>query len=94
METLPESFELLYAVLAGALVNPLVEWLKKKISAKVPIGTMFFSAVLSLAAVAAIDAMLHTGLSLDAIVKYALAAHVTAQGVHGVKKTVSGWIVK
>ena len=85
-----ETLKLLYPFITGALVVPLVTWIKTKLPKDFPIQSVFISAVLNFGVVYFLAGAFAPELTMPAIINLAFGAQVTSQIVHAGVKTKQG----
>lgn len=88
-EQVPAVMAMAYAAASGALVMPLVQWLKQLTPGDIPLQATFYSLVLSALAAWGIAAWLAPDLSKETLVLFVLAGDKIAAVAHAGAKTVA-----
>ena len=77
-----ETIKLLWPVVTGALIVPLVNWYKKNIPTNFPIQPILITTVLSISVMWGLSEIFAPSMPWVEIIGLALGANVTAQVVH------------
>lgn len=87
-EQVPAIMSMAFAAVSGALVMPLVQWLKQLTPSDVPLQATFYSLILSGLAAWGISAWLAPDLSKETLVLFVLAGDKIAAVTHAGAKTM------
>jgi len=82
-----ETLDLIWPIIAGGLVVPIVGWVKAKLPADFPLQSTVISAAISIFAMWGLSQILAPDMTWQQIVQYALGTQVIAQFVHAGVKT-------
>lgn len=82
-----ETLKMLFPVVSGGLVVPLVSWIKAKIPNDLPIQQPVLSLILNAGAVYLLSLWLYPEITMETLIALALGGQVSSQFVHSLKKT-------
>lgn len=82
-----ETLNLLYPIITGSLIVPIVTWIKSKLPEDFPLQSVVIASALNLLAIWGLSEVLSLNLTLEQIIAYGLGGQVTSQIVHAGKKT-------
>ena len=81
-----ETLNLLYPLLTGAVVVPIVSWIKLKLPTDFPIQSTVLAGLLNIIIIYALAQLFAPDMTWEQIIQFSLGAQVTSQFVHaGVK---------
>ena len=89
-----ETLKMLFPVISGGLVVPLVSWIKAKIPTDLPIQQPIIALVLNAGLVYLLSLWLYPDISMEMLITLALGGQVSSQFIHSVKKTGQEKVIK